>query len=140
MNRTAFGRMTRIGPGAALALLFLALSAPTPVRGDECAGRHGYRAGVAHLDLLADAGGIEPSDASAPLVPISPCAGLKCSGEGPIPTSPTTPIPSLRSERWGALTAIAPPAAAGARLIAFDTSRPRPIQTGSSLFRPPRAR
>ena len=123
--------------GVVLALLTGALSA-RGVRAEDCAGRHEFRPGIAHFDLLTSAGALAWSDPSRSGIPISPCAGLRCSAGDPSPPPPAAPVSTLRSERWGDLTVPPADSPLGASLLSFVEATAHPVHVGSALFRPPR--
>lgn len=139
MRRDRLGAAIRTTAGVLSALLAVSLVAPGAARAG-CLHPLAAAAsqGPAHLDLLATAGALAAlADETPPSPPVSPCAGLRCSGEpAPVPSPVTTAIP--RAVPWGLL--------AGQDCSADPTGRPLPPGTlvlhpthgGPSPFHPPR--
>ena len=139
MNPTTPGGSARLWVGVVTALLAGVLGA-RGARAEGCAARHDLRAGVANFDLLTSRGALAAPDGALPAIPISPCAGLKCSAGDPIPPSPSGPVPTLRPERWGLWANSATTTDSGAFLSFRDEAAVLPAATAQALFRPPRAR
>lgn len=139
MVLTLSGPPARIIMGAVLALLASTLGA-RGARAADCAARHGSRPGIAHFDLLTKASSLSRFEGYRSSIPISPCAGLRCSAGDPSPPSPSVPVSTLRSERWG--TVLVPPttAASGVSHLEFNELTLHSAEAGLNLFRPPRAR
>lgn len=95
--------------------------------------------GTAHLELLAETGILDFGFADrAPLVPNSPCAGLRCSDD-PLPWGPNAPVNiAPGAEHWGCLRPPDESPASGAEARSIDEPAARPSHPGLSLFRPPR--
>lgn len=130
--------MTRSAAGALLALLAVGLAAPGARAG--CIFPHqATGGGPAHLDHLAMAGALSgiDEDPAGPARPLSPCAGLRCSGD-PAPSAPSVPVASPRAEHWGCLAA--PVVATDPTAIPLPVSEPsaRPSHRGPAPFHPPR--
>jgi hypothetical protein len=129
----------RTAAGALLAFLALGVLGPAGARAG-CLYPHGTAPGrgVAHLDALALAGALSvPIEDAIPAAPVSPCAGLRCSGE-PAPSAPSAPVVPPRSQDWGCLAgALSDPDPSSSPLpVGGPAVRPR--HGGPSLFHPPR--
>jgi hypothetical protein len=128
----------RLGTVALLALLAGLTAAPREASAAGCV-HPGTTGGAAHLDGLAAVGALAPIDAgpSRPL-PVSPCAGLRCSTGDPFAPAPAAPTIGPRADTWGILPGAAPAAGRDPAPFPFDEPDARPLRSVVALLRPPR--
>jgi hypothetical protein len=129
----------RSGAVALLALLAGLTVAPRAADAAGCA-HPGATAGAAHLDGLAAIGALADADAqdrSRPL-PVSPCAGLRCSTGDPFAPAPTAPPLGARAESWGLPPVPTPTAGMDGSSFLADEPAARPRRLAATLLRPPR--
>jgi hypothetical protein len=142
MNRGLRPFLTRRTARALLALLAVWLLLPAASSRAGCVYSHGATTGgVAHLDMLALTGALMPADAGrGPSLPISPCAGLRCSSD-PAPPAPSVPLAPPRADFWSWAAALTdattarPPFAFG---LAAGEPVLHPSHHALPLLRPPR--
>ena len=127
---------TRIALGGVLALLVWA--GPSSRARAGCSFPHASAdLGAAHLDRLALGGALTLPEGTTPRVPISPCAGLKCSSDPASPV-PATPAASPRSEQGACVLPTPLAHSAGLCSLAEEDPAGHSLRLGLSLFRPPR--
>ena len=93
-----------------------------------------------HFEMLAGTGalGAIPAAPEPSRNPLSPCAGLRCSGD-PVPLPSSAPSPTTqRVETWGKLSAPPPVLDRSAATLPLDESVSHGEDHDRSPFRPPR--
>jgi hypothetical protein len=128
----------RTAAAALLALAGFSLVVPAGSARAGCVYPHGAPGkGVAHLDLLARNGALTTPDGRVPSLPLSPCAGLRCSND-PAPSSPPVPLAPARAESWGDLLGLPPVDRPTSRRLAAAEPVVHPSHHSLPLLRPPR--
>jgi hypothetical protein len=89
--------------------------------------------GPLHLDQLAAAGALPDT----PPLPVSPCAGLRCSGE-PAPVVPVDRPAPPRAEHWAFTWTLETETDADSHPLPASAWPVRPRHCGPAVFHPPR--